>query len=158
MNKTPLKKILEWFQPIEKDIKIELLYLCDGFHYDESIRKEYDGEKKIENFVAFLNNDFLSAEEVITRSLFTIGLLDFAFCGRDTEEGWDKTMDRNLDVRNRLTARGFSGENLDKALEGWQSRKYFWIDLANSWYELKDNHLTTSDLSQWHLFNCRISS
>ncbi len=153
--KTPLTYILEWFQSLEKEIQRELLDLCYLFHYKENIKAEYDYEKRIINFIDYLDSKSIDKNEVITRTLFTKNLFDFAFNGRDTEEGWDNSMDKNLDARSRLTEEGKSGEFIDKILEDWQSRKYFWINLANSWEKIKEEYLKNSDLDNWWVLNLK---
>ena len=151
--KTPLTNILEWFQSLEKEIQRELLDLCYLFHYEENIKAEYDYKKRIINLTDYLDSKPLDKNVIITRTLFMKNLFDFAFNGRDTEEGWDNSMDKNLEARNRLTEEGKSGEFIDKKLKDWQSRKYFWINLAGSWEKLKEDYLKNSDLNIWCIQN-----
>ncbi|CAM3163944.1 hypothetical protein [Flavobacterium frigoris] len=152
---TPLSIILEWFHSLDEKIQDELLSLCLIFHYDESIRNEHISAEKINKIKNYLNDNSLTNNEIITRALFITRLFDYAFNGRDNEEDWDESMDRNLDARNRMVQKGHSGDFIDNALEDWQHRKYFWINLASSWNKLKVEYLEISKLEKWWMQNLK---
>jgi len=155
MKATPLSIVLEWFQSLDEEIQNELLSLCILFHYDADIRNEYVSEEKIKKIKNYLNENSLSNNEIITRTLFITQLFDYAFDGRDNEEDWDKSMDRNLDARNKMVEQGHSGDFIDNTLENWQHRKYFWIKLASEWKVLKSENLEISKLNKWWMNNIK---
>ena len=150
MNPIPLTQILDWFLQIDTEIQNDFVHIACYFHPDEELRKEFDSEEKTQKLVTYLSSSSLTHDEIIRRTLVTVGLFDMAFVGRDTEQGWDKAMDNNLDARSRMVAKGMSGDFIDKALENWQHRKYSWIHLAKSWNELKNSYLTPEIISEWY--------
>lgn len=152
-EKSPLFKLLEWFQALDQEIQMELLSLCLVFHYDNEIKSLINQDERREKFLAYLDSSRLSNNEIITRALFVTQLFDIAFVGRDTEDGWDNAMNVNLDARNRLISRGQFGEFIDDALKGWQTRKYLWINLAKQWNEVKRQHLDVIQLDEWYRKN-----
>ena len=150
---TPLQKISDWFLNLDYDIQNELLCLCYLFHYENEVAKEYDNEKRVENFVSYLNVDSKDTSEIVTRTLFTTQLFDFAFIGRNTEAGWDKSLDNNLDAKNSLTKKGINTSFIDTVLSDWQHRKYLWINLSKSWEEMKTEHLTIEKVNKWYFYS-----
>jgi hypothetical protein len=153
---SPLLKISQWLREYEEEIQSELLNLCYLFHYDINIRSEHNPTEKLAKIFQYLDSPDVAPNDVITRTLFMTQLFDFAFEGRDTEEGWDKSMDLNLDARNRMVERGEPGEFIDNSLKDWQERKYFWINMAKSWSNLKDQYLSLSELNNWWFNNLRL--
>lgn len=148
---TPLQKISDWFLNLDYDIQNELLCLCYLFHYENEIAKEYDDKKRVENFVSYLSVDSQATSEIVTRTLFTIQLFDFALTGRNTEADWDKSLDNNLDAKNSLTEKGINTSFIDNALSNWQHKKYTWINLSKSWEEMKMEHLTIEKVNEWYI-------
>ena len=128
---TPLQKISDWFLNLDYDIQNELLCLCYLFHYENEIAKEDDDKKRVENFVSYLSVNSKATSEIVTRTLFTTQLFDFVLIGRNTEAGWDKSLDNNLDAKNSLTEKGINTSFIDNVLSDWQHRKYLWINLSN---------------------------
>lgn len=146
---TPLDKIREWYISMPHDTQIELSALSFLLHYDNGIKEEYDDEKRNEKFILFMTPTGLDGFEVISRTLFMMNLLDFSLFGRDTEEGWDETLDRNLDTRNSFTEKGMSPDFIDKMLSTWQDRKYHWIGISNVWKETKEKYLNGKELNRY---------
>ena len=155
MKATPLSIILQWFESLDEEIQDELLSLCMLFHYDDDIRSEYVSAEKIKKIKNYLNDNSLSNNEIITRTLFITRLFDYGFNGRDNEEDWDKSLDRTLDARNKMVERGHSGDFIDNTLKNWQQRKYFWIKLASEWELIKAENLEISELNKWWMDNLK---
>jgi hypothetical protein len=152
---TPLQKILDWFLNLDYDIQNELLSLCDSFHYENEIKNEYDSKTKVDNFISYLNLDSKATSEIVTRTIFTTQLFDFALIGRSTEAGWNKALDNNLDAKNSLAEKGINSSFIDDGLSEWQTRKYLWINLSKSWEEMKTEYLTIEKVKEWYFRSIR---
>lgn len=150
MKITPLQKILSWFKELDKEVQIELVSLCYLFHYDSEIRDERNLDIRIEKLISYLNSESIDEREIVARTLFTTQLFDVAFNGRSTEADWDKSFDNNLDAKNLLTKKGIPSDFIDNVLSDWQNRKYLWINLSNSWEEIKVNSLSIDEIERWY--------
>ncbi|WP_136669394.1 hypothetical protein [Flavobacterium sp. H122] len=146
----PLDKILNWFSSQPSYIQTDLAGLSGHFHIDQQIDLEVDSEKKIEKFKDYLNSKSLDKQEIIRRTLFITRLIPFSFSGRDTEEGWTKSYDRMVKLKNRLIEDNRPTQTADNFFDTYEEKKALWLEACESWHELIEDELTDEQLANWY--------
>ncbi|MCL9806798.1 hypothetical protein NAT51_14785 [Flavobacterium amniphilum] len=149
----PLDKILNWYISNPIQIQEELAFLTGHFHIDETIDFEFTLDEKVEKFKSYLDSTSINNQEIIRRTLFITRLIKFSLSGRDTEEGWMKTYDRHLAIKNIKIKENGSTQILDNFFETYEERKKVWIETSNSWNEFNKNELTDELISNWYFSN-----
>ncbi|MDR2269504.1 MAG: hypothetical protein LBF27_01250 [Sphingobacterium sp.] len=115
---------------------------------------EIDDSKRNSKYLDFMRSEFLEETEIIQRTLFLRSLFDFSMYNRATEEDWDVLLDRNLDLKNRITKLGKSTKKIDDMLNNWSDRKYHWISVCKKWKEVKEKHLS-NNLLDLYIISCK---
>ena len=148
----PLEIILKWFDSQDQEIKYELVSLSSHFHFDREIENQVKKEDQVKKFREYLIFKNLDKIESVQRTLFIIKLIDFAIEGRDSESGWTKTMDKNLELRSRMAEKGVPTKIIDDFLATYNSRKDTWIELSAEWNEMVNNELSNENIADWYFW------
>lgn len=145
-----LDPIAEWLLSLDTDSMDHLISLAAHFHSDENIYINTGTDLGSSLFFEYLKGNTLAKREIVSRTLFTIKLIDFALSGKDTEEGWTEFFDRMLAMRSMALERAMDISLYDKKLNSFQDDKEKWLSIAHSWLLLKSDTLSDKNIMNWY--------
>jgi len=148
---TPLELIANWLLSLDSESMDHLISLAAHFHQDENIHINTGTDLGRKLFFDYLGDKTVANREIITRTLFTIKLIDFALSGKDTEEGWTDFFDRMLAMRSMALERAMDISLYDKKLNSFQDDKEKWLSIAHSWLILKSDSLNDKNIMNWYV-------
>lgn len=149
-NTSPLENISSWLRAQSEEIQVDIITMGAYFHPDENIRHS-SGKDQVELFLDYLQNAEDDRDHVI-RTFLAMKMIDHAFSGRDTEQGWTEVLDRHISLAGRMKGKGESTELVDQFIGSYDERKKLWIELSSNWYRFRDNELSDRQVADWHFY------
>lgn len=146
----PLAKIEKWFCSQTEEIQLEIADLAGHFQSDNISSAKSNKDKRIKEFLDYIDSSELEDKEIVKRTLWITRLLTFAFSGRDTQQSWTDALDHYLSFRSKLKHENRPTEAADKILRNFPERKEQWLAICTSWEKLNSRQLTDKQISDWY--------
>jgi len=144
----PLERISAWLDTLSIELQNELIGLFSIFHPDIKV-SACESDNYAAAFKEYLTVDPTKDVEIVRRALLSIGLIDIALSGRNTQSGWDNSVDLHLGVASRMQEKGISTDISNTFFETLNDRKKIWFDMDKSWESLKAAELSKSSIFDW---------
>lgn len=146
----PLIIITDWLHEQPIAFQVELLLIAGHFHPDKDLWKSSPSKKQYELFLEYMNYHLSDKREIVVRTFITMRLIDYAFSGRNSDEGWQETFDNNLMAAEKFKRNGQSTKVFDNFFATYEERKEEWIGRYNSWEQMKITYLDDRQTAQWY--------
>jgi hypothetical protein len=149
MSVPSLTAVYDWYNNLPEEVQLDLAALSAPIHPDNSMLEHFGTDTLINGFNGYLLGDGLDSKEAFRRTVLIMAVIEFAMADRATSEGWNKSLDFLLDMRNAgdTVARK---ETIDGMLSKYPSRKEMWLNAAHSWAELKHSVLSRENITRWY--------
>ena len=131
-------------------MKMDIAAVTAPVHPDPLLNDLHDDESRIAGFTNYLVEYDLENYEIFRRSVAVVGIIDFAFCGRDTEEDWDSLYTSMAQNQPNQTDDATMDSNL---LANITNSKKNWLFAAQSWKILRSDELDYHRIGEWFLWH-----
>lgn len=145
----PLTIIHDWYKVLPNELQLAMAGEMGIFHYDLVIRASRDEMTTAHHFNRFLQAEYFSSHEIITRTLFAINLIDLALSGKDDPAYWQEEQE-NLQKSYDQAAQGILLPYTQKdMLQSLSFMQPLYADACQQWYRLKEVHLSIPAIRQY---------